>query len=145
MNKGGVLGFAMVLVAFGCSSSSGPGRGITPGDILAAPMGSVEIDGQMVTMTGNYVVVADGSPLTVMGVLSDANASVDALWFLSGTVLESTESPDGCFVPGKSCSGYDTSVTYEAGREFVVALDVRNSNGGVHRVRSDWITLISAP
>lgn len=131
------------LASFGCSSTSGPGRAVTPPDILNAPIGSIEIDGQLITMTGTYGIVPEGQPLRVMGVVSDPSATVHALWFLSGNVLEGDDNPESCFVVDQTCVAYDTSVNYEAGREIIVAVDLMGQDNRVHRVRSDWITLVA--
>jgi hypothetical protein len=138
-----VICAAIILTTLGCSDdSSGPGNTVvTAGDILNAPVGTIDVDGETVTMQGSYFVGAEGQRLEVLGSLSDPGATVARLWFVSGGELERDDDPEACFIPNELCVSHVTELEYQIGIEFVVALDVEGSDREIVRVRSESITV----
>lgn len=133
----------IILATLGCSdNSSGPGSAVvTVSDILNAPVGTIDVDGETMTMRGGYFVTAEADPLMVLASLSDPGATVARLWFVSGGKLERDDEPGPCFIPDQLCLSHVTELEYGIGIEFVVALDVEASDGKVVRVRSELITV----
>jgi hypothetical protein len=133
----------VILMILGCSddSSDPVGADVTTDDILNAPVETIDVDGETLTMQGSYFGAAEGDPLMVLAALSDPRATVVRLWFCSGGKLERDDEPDACFIPDRLCVSHVTEFEYEVGIEFVVAVDVKVSDGEIVRVRSKLITV----
>lgn len=123
----------------GCSDdTSAPRRpGPTPSDILNAPVGPVMVDGEEVTVTAAYRVVGQGDPLQVLARFTDTDLPVSTLWFVSGGYLEEDRSPLVCFFPDARCVERTTGLETDLGLEFVVAIDIEDSQGETVRIRSE--------
>jgi hypothetical protein len=138
---------ALIALASSCSEDETPlgPESITAAQVLAAPIGTVMVDGSEVRIAAAYRLGPVDEPLLVMARVSRRDVDVTYMWVVSGDYFAAVESPDEVFDPQVLTLQYETSLMYQPGLEFVTAVGIKDSQGRVTVVRSELTELIDPP